>query len=805
MSGAKLKESFEVESKIEAFYTGGNLEWSENGETFFCQNSDYITVVCASKGIVKTSLGKPKENEDVDTINSFATSKDGKWLVSHHKSSLFKLWNLDDVKPVKLFKSTHNGPVPALTLTDDAAKLVSGGIDGSVKLWDLNNQTCNFSFKGAQGVIGVLCFRSDEKNNELIFASGDDCAIHCWNTQNGRKQFTLEGHMSKVTSLTFHEDGIHAVSSGRDRVLILWNMVKKASVRVLPVYECLEGAFIIPNNANLPIPKKDEDKSIYVISAGEKGVVKIWEMKSGSAVYEQSNSLITAATDENSLSIRHLLYNKNSNSIGIVSTSQNIFIYTLDNFECKKQFVGFIDEVLDIAYLGSNESHLAVATNTADIKLFDLSTMSCKLLSGHKNIVFSLASSPSKPNILVSSSKDGTVKLWLMDTNTMVVNCIGTGTAHMETVTSVALSRTSANFFVSVAKDLCLKVWEFPENLTYTGIQIPLRAVNTTQAHSAKGGKDIDINSVTISPNDKFIATAAQDKLAKLWCADTLVLKATFSGHRKGVWCVRFSPIDQVLATSSADCTIKLWCLNTFRCLSTFEGHECGVLRVEFISRGMQVLSTGVDGLIKLWGLKMLNCSLTLDEHQDKTWSLAVNKSQSHFVSGGSDSQLIIWRDTTVEKKEKARKLQEQMVLEEQKLANCMQSENLLKALKLALKLQKPMHVLRIVEALIKKESDQLTSTVSDLKPVELEELLTCAIIWNTNARNFQAAQVVINTVLNEIEFENLKSNDLKLKLESMIPYTERHYKRLTKLYQDLHLLSYTVNSMKAHSAATET
>ena len=67
--------------------------------------------------------------------------------------------------------------------------------------------------------------------------------------------------------------------------------------------------------------------------------------------------------------------------------------------------IGFIDEILDVAYLGRNNTHLAVATNTPDIKLYDLSTMSCQILCGHANIVLSLASTPANYNILLSSDK----------------------------------------------------------------------------------------------------------------------------------------------------------------------------------------------------------------------------------------------------------------------------------------------------------------------------------------------------------------------------------------------------------------
>jgi U3 small nucleolar RNA-associated protein 13 len=54
--------------------------------------------------------------------------------------------------------------------------------------------------------------------------------------------------------------------------LILWDLASGTSVRVLPVYEGIEGTFMISTN-NLPaFIKLYEKDDIYVASAGEKGM-----------------------------------------------------------------------------------------------------------------------------------------------------------------------------------------------------------------------------------------------------------------------------------------------------------------------------------------------------------------------------------------------------------------------------------------------------------------------------------------------------------------------------------------------------
>jgi len=78
-----------------------------------------------------------------------------------------------------------------------------------------------------------------------------------------------------------------------------------------------------------------------------------------------------------------------------------------------------------------------------------------------------------------------------------------------------------------------------------------------------------------------------------------------------------------------------------------------------------------------------------------------VTKDQKRIISGGSDSLLIIWRDVTEEIKARTASEKAQFVLEEQKLANLLQAEELQIALQLALKLERPLQVFKIIEGTI--------------------------------------------------------------------------------------------------------
>lgn len=68
------------------------------------------------------------------------------------------------------------------------------------------------------------------------------------------------------------------------------------------------------------------------------------------------------------------------------------------------------------------------------------------------------------------------------------------------------------------------------------------------------------------------------------------------------------------------------------------------------------------------------------------------------LISGGSDSNLVLWRDVTEKRQNEAEEARQKLVLQEQELANLVKSDQLLAALKLALSLDRPLQVLRIIQ-----------------------------------------------------------------------------------------------------------
>lgn len=526
--------------------------------------------------------------------------------------------------------------------------------------------------------------------------------------------------------------------------------------------------------------------------------MKIWDLTTGRAVYTQTNSLIARAADDEGVAIAQLLYNRSSSQLALVSADHNIMVHNTGTFHCAKQLIGFSDEILDTVFVGKRGRYLAVATNSSTIKLYDTAAaMNCRVLLGHTDIVLSLAS---HKNYLLSSAKDNTVRLWLVDPGTFTVRHLATATKHTAAVGSVAFGRQSHTICASVSQDTCLKVWSLPAVFDANATEpLSVQCVATQIAHEK------DVNCVTISPNDLMIATGSQDKTAKLWSASTLALAGVFRGHKRGIWCVRFSPVDQILMTTSADCTLRLWSLADRSCLKSFEGHESSILRAEFLSGGMQLLSAGADGLLKVWSIKAGECAGTLDAHEGRVWALAIDHDETHFYSGGSDSLLLRWRDVTQERRDEVLRTAQEQAAQEQELENLLAGKQLLGALRLALRLDKPLLSLRIITGLIRTDEGvaELEPTLARLAAAQKDALMRHAVAWNTNSRNCRAAQLVIALIVRDVLNGSFRpSTGLERLIEETLPYTERHFKRMTEYLKDLKFLEYTLRCMQPHGGA---
>ncbi|XP_067911859.1 transducin beta-like protein 3 [Heterodontus francisci] len=794
-SSIQFKTNYAVSSKIEPFYKGGKVQINKDGMYMFCTCGTKVNVIDIGTGKVTKSI----EQEDQEDITCFSVSPDDEILVTSSRALLLKQWDWKENVCTRTWKAIHTSPVASIAFDSTSTLLATGGCDSTIKIWDVIQQYCTHNLKGSSGVVHLVEFHPDISRLQL-FSSSMDYKIRLWNLNTSKCIMVLDAHYSAVTSLAFTLDGNTLISSGRDKICTVWDLNTYKSQRTVPVYETVEAVILLPEDEDftaLGVTSKEP----HFITAGNKGILRIWEAYSGRCIYSQCmpgkpKKETEDDTDEQSLT--HCMLVPATRKLTTVTAEHNILSYDLRTLKLERQFVGYNDEVLDVKFLGPSDAHIVVATNSPQLKVFELATLNCQILYGHTDTVLALDVFK-KGTKFASCSKDKTIRIWRMNKETREVNCVAQALGHANSVGIVSCSRLKEGFIVSGSQDCTIKLWNLTKSLganhgEKTTEPEVLRADLTEKVH------DKDINSVVVSPNDKLVATGSQDRTAKLWSASDFSLMGVFRGHKRGIWSVQFSPMDQILATSSADGTVKLWGLKDFNCLKTFEGHDASVLKTIFVSHGTQLLTSGSDGLLKLWTIKTNECVKSLDAHEDKVWGLHCNKKDDLVVTGSTDSCIIIWKDVTELELAEEQAKQEEQVLKHQELSNLLHEKKYVKALGLAISLEQPQTVLTVIKAILGEASGQerLQSTILKLRQDQKESVLKFCMIWNTNSKNCHEAQSIVQILLrNETPEQLLRYNGIKSAVEGLIPYTERHFQRVSRLLQASMFLDYMWQNMR--------
>ena len=596
---------------------------------------------------------------------------------------------LDNAIEARLLRTLkpHTTPVVTIAVDPTSSLLATGGADGVVKVWDLRGGYSTHTFHGHSGVISALHFfhvnpadseqpakskkkKSKQRNTEAqevqpdettagyrLASGGEDGNTRIWDLHKRKSVATLEAHVSVVRSLSYSPDQGLLLSASRDKTAILWDARTWEQQSTVAVLESIESAGFIEHGR-------------FFYTGGETARLRIWSTEAGGEItQEQTPGAETEA-------ILDILQHDGLSFLLSIRADQTLILHSLvplasiaprgeqtQALPILRRISGTHDEVIDLAYIGSERNLLALATNLEDIRLISLEVSSKRsddqsvyfgadvaLLKGHTDIIITLSVDWSG-HWLATGAKDNTAKLWRLNSAKSDYTCYATFTGHAESISAVSLPCTMPTvgskeyndplshppkFLVTGSQDKTVKRWDVKVS----------RAVYTRKAHD----KDINAIAISHSGTSSLFASASQDRTVKIWDVETGEAIGVLRGHKRGVWSVAFSPPGMpaltiaesggassakgMVVTGSGDKTVRVWSLTDYSCLRTFEGHVNSVLKVVWLpppkegkgrgSRGVQVASAAGDGLVKVWDAQEGECAATLDNHIDRVWALAV-------------------------------------------------------------------------------------------------------------------------------------------------------------------------------------
>jgi U3 small nucleolar RNA-associated protein 13 len=725
----KIGKFWDGKTLIEPKNTMGRLTFIEGANTNNTLNNFTLSQVGDGLYILNSEdfslLDKITPNEE--SIVSYTYCQRKNEIICSMSNSLVRVYDLTvgSIKSNKVWKL--NKEIARLMRVDQTGKFLAiATARNNIFVYDTETYKLLNSFSGHSGFIYDLSF-SPDKEKFLLYSASEDGTVKIWDILLNKQVGSLSGHSNGVRHLALTNDAMSLISVTADNNIYIWKLGNKPeSSSLIKTYNCgkeISAVYYftrskeIKGNNNSSTSAKELTPTLLL--GCEDGSLTEINLKNGK--FSEGDKL-TKFYDQ---PIIQMYYAKNSHKLNILTNDQMIINLDIDlvhneiNYaKLIKMYPGYCQELLDVKILkntkglessANNKFEFLFSSNDNALKYYQLNKLNettlIKAYEGHEDFIMNIEISG---DYIATSSKDKTIRIWKNTStdNEFNCKCIAVLKGHSEAVNASALMVKKGNkHVVSCGKDLSIKVWDFSQvneeeilsdSDQYTHPAIIKESLYSEMAHSE------EINLVKVSPNEKLIASGAYDKTIKIFSND-LKLLGTITGHRRAITDISFSKYAKLLASSSTDKTIKVWNLNDYSCINTFEGHLASALKVQWVYFGTHILSAGADGLVKFWNLKTSECLNTVSAHEGKIWALDVNEGNNtkneneeekstskktiQFVTGGTDSKVILWTDVTAEKETETLNKEEDTMLKKEKLRHLNDDKEYYEAMKLALEL----------------------------------------------------------------------------------------------------------------------
>lgn len=268
---------------------GDNVEWkgemivschhNKVRDITFYQGCSDLFATCGDEDIRVWDAKQFREllriRKDNLVCNAIEFSPDGHSIVSAWNDN--KIRTFTPVQGALLYEinNAHNLGVTALAVSPNSKRIVSGGGEGQVRVWDLTlskpyKQELKETMKEHKSKVSCIKIKS---NGLECVSSSEDGTVIIWDLERFvRLQMVMANTLFEC--VCYHPEEYQILTSGTDRKVVYWETYDGSQIRELDASET--GGI---NGLDIDCAGK------FIVTGGDDTVLKVWDYQAGEVKY----------------------------------------------------------------------------------------------------------------------------------------------------------------------------------------------------------------------------------------------------------------------------------------------------------------------------------------------------------------------------------------------------------------------------------------------------------------------------------------------------------------------------------------
>lgn len=152
-------------------------------------------------------------------VYAVAFAPDGRHIATGGVDRTVRIFELATGSLVKTCDSQNNS-IYNIAFTHDSKHVLSSG-DNVIHAWDVASGKEVRRFEGHAGLVPAMAISPDGRR---LVTGGDDRTVRLWDVGNAKQLHEFKGHTDTVTCVAFAHDGRRVASAGLDRTVRVWGL-----------------------------------------------------------------------------------------------------------------------------------------------------------------------------------------------------------------------------------------------------------------------------------------------------------------------------------------------------------------------------------------------------------------------------------------------------------------------------------------------------------------------------------------------------------------------------------------------------